>query len=203
MKENGGPFDTSPERINALSDGVFAIIMTIMILELKHPSEATFSALFAAWPVWISYLVSYAFIAIVWINHHYILKHASEATVRLMWVNFAHLFSVSLIPFLTDWIAETRLEPIPVMMYAWVFVLVNVTYLALIREVMHPGNHRITPEFRRLLLRRAIGTIPLFGGGAIIALWFPYIGFVLICVCLVIYLRPGLSKRKGQRRSAR
>jgi len=152
--------------------------------------------------VWISYLVSYAFIAVVWINHHYILKHATEATVRLMWVNFAHLFSVSLIPFLTDWISETRLAPIPVMMYAWVFVLVNVTYLMLIREVMYHGDSSIPPRLRHLLLRRAIGTIPLFGAGAILALWFPDAGFVLICICLVIYLRPGLSARKGKRRPA-
>src|SRR5690242_9052619 len=107
MKTEDGSFETSPERINSFSDAVFAIIITIMILELKHPSAATFKALFAAWPVWVSYVVSYIFIAIVWINHHYVLKHASTATLRLMWVNFAHLFSVSLIPFLTDWIAES------------------------------------------------------------------------------------------------
>jgi len=126
----------TPERINAFSDGVFAIIITIMILELKRPSSPTFEALFAEWPTWISYIVSYIFIAIVWINHHYLLKHAAAASLRLIWVNFAHLFSVSLVPFDTDWMAETRLQSVPVVMYGFVFLLVNITYLLLIRETM-------------------------------------------------------------------
>lgn len=126
----------TPERINTFSDGVFAIVITIMILELKRPAGATFSALFAEWPAWVSYIVSYTFIAIVWINHHYLLKHVNTATKRLMWANFAHLFAVSLIPFLTDWMADTRLQSAPVMMYAFVFLLVNFTYLLLIRETI-------------------------------------------------------------------
>jgi uncharacterized membrane protein len=100
--------NSAPDRVYAFSDGVFAIIITIMILELKKPESATFHALFQLWPTWLSYFVSYAFIAIVWLNHHYLLKQVSHASLRLMWVNFAHLFSVSLIPFLTDWIAETK-----------------------------------------------------------------------------------------------
>jgi uncharacterized membrane protein len=184
----------SPERINAFSDGVFAIIITIMILELKHPSKPTFSALFAAWPVWISYLVSYVFIAIVWINHHYVLKHATSVRLRLIWVNFAHLFSVSLIPFLTDWIAETRLESVPVVMYAFVFVLVNVTYLFLIRETMYQVSTGIRHQTRQILYRRSVLTIFLFVGAMIIAIWLPDIGFLMICVCLIIYLRPEVTK---------
>lgn len=193
MKKNGKIYGTTPERLNALSDAVFAIIITIMILELKHPSRPTFSALFAAWPVWVSYIVSYVFIAIVWINHHYVMKHATEATLRLMWVNFGHLFSVSLIPFLTDWIAESRLQSVPVAIYAFVFILVNVTYLLLIREIMGPENTKVDSRVRRLLYRRSILTIPVFAAGMIIALWLPYVGFLLVCVCLIIYLRPGVS----------
>jgi uncharacterized membrane protein len=97
-EKNEIEYESAPERINAFSDGVFAIVITIMVLELKRPSSPTFAALFAEWPTWISYIVSYVFIAIVWINH-YLLRRATIATPASMWANFAHLFSVSLIPF--------------------------------------------------------------------------------------------------------
>jgi uncharacterized membrane protein len=193
MDAKEGNHTYSPERVNAFSDGVFAIIITIMILELKHPARATFSALFAAWPVWISYIVSYAFIAIVWINHHYILRYAPHATLRLIWINFGHLFSVSLIPFLTDWIAETRLQSVPVVLYAFVFVWVNITYLFLIREVLYQGTTKISHERRRALYRRSLLTIFVFAAAMTLALWYPYIGFLMICLCLIIYLRPAVK----------
>jgi uncharacterized membrane protein len=74
MEKDEMVHESTPERINTFSDGVFAIIITIMTLELKRPSNPTFGALFAEWPTWISYVVSYVFIAIVWINHHYLLQ---------------------------------------------------------------------------------------------------------------------------------
>jgi uncharacterized membrane protein len=195
MEQGEKIYESTPERITAFSDGVFAIVITIMILELKRPASASFGALLEAWPVWISYIVSYAFIAIVWINHHYVLRHAATATLRLMWANFAHLFSVSLIPFLTDWIAETRLQSVPVVMYAFVFMLVNVTYLLLIRETIYTKkNMKISEQARRLLHKRSVLTIFIFTGAMIAAFWFPYIGFLMICVCLVIYLRPEASR---------
>src|ERR1700709_73365 len=100
---------TGPERLSAFSDAVFAVIITVLVLELKPPSADTFSALLPLWPIGLSYAVSYLFIAIVWVNHHHLLNYADEATPRLVWSNFAHLFSVSLIPFTTQWIAESRL----------------------------------------------------------------------------------------------
>ena len=185
--------ESGPERVNAFSDGVFAIVITIMILELKRPSGPTFGALFSEWPTWISYVVSYLFIAIVWINHHFLLKQASVATLRLMWANFVHLFAVSLIPFNTDWMAETRLEPVPVVMYGFVFLLVNVTYLLLIREIMGPRKNSTRPsQARRLFHVRSVSTILIFGTAMVVAFWHPYIGFALICACLALYLRPDM-----------
>jgi uncharacterized membrane protein len=180
----------TPERINAFSDGVFAIIITIMILELKRPSSPTFEALFAEWPTWISYIVSYIFIAIVWINHHYLLKHAAAASLRLIWVNFAHLFSVSLVPFDTDWMAETRLQSVPVVMYGFVFLLVNITYLLLIRETMGSKRMDMPDRASRLFHVRSVITIMIFGSGMLVAFWHPYTGFAIICACLTLYLRP-------------
>ncbi len=197
--------ESTPERINAFSDGVFAIIITIMILELKRPSNPTFGALFAEWPTWISYVVSYIFIAIVWIifiaivwiNHHYLLKHATVATLRLMWANFAHLFSVSLIPFNTDWMAETRLQSVPVVMYGFVFLLVNITYLLLIRETMGTKKRMDMPNrATRLFHVRSVLTILIFGSGMVVALWHSYVGFGIICACLILYLRPEVPGMK-------
>jgi hypothetical protein len=99
----------TPERMNAFSDGVFAVIITILVLELRPPKEASFKALLELWPTAISYAISYLFIAIVWVNHHHLLRFPDVATHRLIWGNFAHLFAVSLMPFCTAWIASTRL----------------------------------------------------------------------------------------------
>ena len=100
--------EAGTRRLSLFSDGVFAVLITILVLELKPPSADTFSALLPLWPTGLSYAVSYLFIAIVWVNHHHLFSYAEVATPRLMWSNFAHLFSVSLIPFTTEWIAESR-----------------------------------------------------------------------------------------------
>jgi uncharacterized membrane protein len=197
MEGTGVVHEFTPERINAFSDGVFAIIITIMILELKRPSNPTFGALFAEWPTWISYFVSYIFIAIVWINHHYLLKQTTVATLRLIWANFAHLFAVSLIPFNTDWMAETRLESVPVAMYGFVFLLVNITYILLIRETMGAKKSMDMPnQATRLFHVRSVLTILIFGSAMVVALWHPYVGFGIICACLTLYLRPEVPGMK-------
>ncbi|MEP6887847.1 MAG: TMEM175 family protein [Nitrospirales bacterium] len=124
-----------PERLSAFSDVFFAVIITIMVLELKAPAEPKFSAWLPLWPTATSYTVSYLFIAVVWINQHHLMYYARTATLRLIWVNFAHLFVVSLVPFTTMWIADTHLAGVAVSFYAGVFLLVNLSYLWLIVEV--------------------------------------------------------------------
>jgi uncharacterized membrane protein len=112
-----------------LSDGVFAVIITIMVLELKPPEYHTFAALAPLWPTTLSYAASYEFIAIVWMNHHHLLRFADDPTPRLIWITFVHLFMVSLVPFATAWVASTRLAAVPVFVYAAEFVLVESAYL--------------------------------------------------------------------------
>jgi uncharacterized membrane protein len=188
------PEESTPERIYAFSDGVFAIIITIMILELKKPEEATFDALFQLWTTWLSYGVSYIFIAIVWLNHHYLMRYARSAKLRLMWANFAHLFSVSLIPFLTDWVSDTRMQSVPVIMYAFVFILVNATYLWLIWETHCDNMGRAVPNrARKLLHLRSFITLTLFTTAMIVSFWVPFLGFGLIVCCLLLYLRPAFE----------
>ena len=191
---------TTPDRVRAFSDGVFAVIITILVLELKPPTTATFSALLPLWPTGLSYVVSYLFIAIVWVNHHHLFGYAEEATPRLIWSNFAHLFSVSLIPFTTEWIADSRLAAAPVVLYALVFVLVNITYLALCTEVIdRPAHEDISHRLERLFRMRSFITIGGFVAAAIIALSWPVLGMVLICLCLIVYLRPDVPTQKNVR----
>src|SRR5438046_10627856 len=89
---------TTPERLSFFSDAIFAVLITVLVLGL-HPTERpTFEAFLELWPTWLSYAVSYLFIAIVWTNNHYLLRYATERTPRLIWLTFPHLFSMSLLP---------------------------------------------------------------------------------------------------------
>jgi hypothetical protein len=87
--------ETTADRLGAFSDGVLAVIITIMVLELKAPDKTTFSALLPLWSIMISYAVSYLFIAIIWLNHHHLLRFVDRTTPALIWVNFAHLRGVA------------------------------------------------------------------------------------------------------------
>jgi uncharacterized membrane protein len=175
----------SPDRLRTFSDGVFAIIMTILVLELRPPDSPTFSAFLSLWSTGLSYAVSYLFLAIVWINHHHVMRYAEVATPRLIWGNFAHLFTVSLMPFSMAWIAS------PVSLYAAVFVLVNATYIALYWEVVdRPNIADVSPRTRRMMRIRSFVTLALFAAATVVALRFPIGGLGLICCCLILYLRP-------------
>src|SRR5215510_12627118 len=107
----------SADRLATYSDAVFAVIVTIMVLELKAPQEPAFSALWPLWPTAISYAVSYVFIAIIWSNHRYLARLVGVPTLGLIWINFVHLFIVSLLPFATAWVARTRLASSSVAFY--------------------------------------------------------------------------------------
>jgi uncharacterized membrane protein len=192
----------TPERLAAFSDGVFAVLITVLVLELRPPETPTFAALVALWPTWLSYAVSYLFIAIVWVNHHYLLRYATDATPGLLWFNFAHLFSMSLLPLSTAWMAVSRLAPQPVAFYAAVFFLVNATYIALIWELIdRPGGEGVPAKTRRIMHWRSIATLCLFGLAAVVALKFPVTGLGICIACLVLYLRPdppGAPPQKAQ-----
>jgi uncharacterized membrane protein len=181
----------TPERLGAFSDGVFAVLITVLVLELRPPEEPSFEALLALWHTWLSYAVSYLFIAIVWVNHHYLMRYAEEATQRLLWFNFAHLFSMSLLPLSTAWMAVSKLAPQPVAFYAAVFFLVNATYIALIWELIHRAPHRQIPtSVRRVMRWRSLATLVLFAVAAGVALKFPLAGLLICIACLTVYLRP-------------
>jgi uncharacterized membrane protein len=179
----------TPERLSMFSDGVFAVPITVLVLDLHPPELPTFKAFISLWPTWLSYAVSYLFIAIVWTNHHYLMRYATEATPRLLWFNFAHLFSMSLLPLATAWMAVSRLAPQPVAFYAAVFFLVNATYIGLIWELIDSVDD-IAPRVRRIMRFRAITTLCLFAAAAVVALKYPLVGLGVCICCLIVYLRP-------------
>jgi uncharacterized membrane protein len=181
----------TPERLTTFSDGVFAVLITVLVLELRPPELPTFKALLSLWPTWLSYAVSYLFIAIVWANHHHLMHYATEATPRLMWFNFAHLFSVSLLPLSTAWMAVSELAPQPVAFYAAVFFLVNATYIALIHELIDRApTDRVSPREHRIMRFRSIATLCVFAAAAVVALKYPLVGLGMCICCLIVYLKP-------------
>jgi len=181
----------TPERLSAFSDGVFAVLITVLVLDLRPPELPTFEALLSLWPTWLSYAVSYVFIAIVWTNHHHLMRYATTVTPRLLWFNFAHMFSVSLLPLSTAWMAVSELAPQPVSFYAMVFFLVNVTYIFLVRELVDRRPARDVPaKVRRIMRVRSIATLCLFAAAAVVALKYPLVGLGVCVCCLVVYLKP-------------
>jgi len=182
------------ERLAAYSDAVFAVIVTIMVLELKAPEEAAASALVPLWPTILSYAMSYLFIAIIWINHHYLMRFVETPTLGLIWINFVHLFMVSLLPFATAWVARTRLASTPVAFYAGLFVCIDIAYNVFERHVLARAHATHVPErARRLARRRSLVVLAIFVVAMLVALVAPRVGFGLICAGLVLHLRPDVA----------
>ena len=188
------------ERLNAFSDGVFAVVITILALDLRPPHAPSLDALLELWPTLISYAVSYLFIAIVWVNHHHLLRYACAATPRLIWGNFAHLFSVSLLPFSTAWIAGSKLAPLPVTIYAGIFALVNATYLLLCWEAVdRPAIEEIPHQARMMMRMRSLATLLGFLAAATVSLQHPMFALAMICTCLAVYLKPQVDSGHAPR----
>jgi uncharacterized membrane protein len=171
------------ERLATFSDGIFAVIITIMVLQLRLPAHATFGSLFDQWPTALSYAVSYLLIVIMWINHHFLWSFAKHSTPRLILWNFMHMLTASLVPFATAWVAAERIAAVPVFVYAAVIVLVNLSYHAFALEVMHGPN-------RRRALTRSTVTLVLFSSAMLLSLALPLLAFALVTCVLVTYARP-------------
>jgi len=185
---------TTADRLAAYSDAVFAVIVTIMVLELKAPDRAAFSALWPLWPTAVSYAVSYLFIAIVWINHHYLWRFVGPPKLGLIWINFVHLFMVSLVPFATAWVARTRLASSSVAFYAGLFVCIDIAYNVFEREVLIRADAtQVSERMRRLARRRSMIVLAGFTIATFVALVAPRLGFGLICTALILHLRPNVS----------
>jgi uncharacterized membrane protein len=123
-------------RLEAFSDGVFAIIITIMVLELKVPHSASLAALLALWPVFLSYVLSFVFLGIYWNNHHHMLHAVGRISGRNLWANLHLLFWLSLIPFVTGWMGENHFATGPVALYGVVLLCAACAYWLLQRSLI-------------------------------------------------------------------
>lgn len=118
-------------RLEAFSDGVFAIIITIMVLELKVPHDPDINALRPLLPTFLTYVLSFIYLGIYWNNHHHLLSVCPQVTGGIMWANLHMLFWSSLLPFVTGWMGENHFQPIPSALYGGVLLMAAVAYLIL------------------------------------------------------------------------
>jgi uncharacterized membrane protein len=133
----------SKARLEAFSDGVIAILITIMVLELKVPHGEDFAALRPLLPVFLTYVLSFVFLGIYWNNHHHLLHAAGQINGKILWANLHLLFWLSLIPFVTGWMGENHLSPLPTAVYGVVMLVAGVSYLILqnaIRAQLGPNS---------------------------------------------------------------
>lgn len=129
-------FIVHKNRLEAFSDGVIAIIITIMVLELKVPHDAELSALLALYPVFISYVLSFIYVGIYWNNHHHLLHAAQRVDGRVLWANLHLLFWLSLFPFASGWMGENHFAATPVALYGFVLLMAAIAYFILARMLI-------------------------------------------------------------------
>ena len=136
-------------RLEAFSDGVLAIIITIMVLELKVPHDDSVAALAPLVPVFLSYLVSFVYVGIYWTNHHHMMHTCTRVTGPILWANLHLLFWLSLIPFVTGWMGENHFESVPTALYGVVLFMSGMAYVILQQQI-------ILSQGPDSLLRRAV-----------------------------------------------
>jgi TMEM175 potassium channel family protein len=123
-------------RLEAFSDGVIAIIITIMVLELRAPHGAELTQLTPLIPAFLSYVMSFVYIGIYWSNHHHLLQASNRVNGRILWANLHLLFWLSLVPFVTAWMGENHFQPWPVALYGLVLLLAGFAYVLLTRALL-------------------------------------------------------------------
>jgi len=180
----------SKGRLEAFSDGVLAIIITIMVLELSVPHEPTFDALFALWPVFVSYVLSFAYVGIYWNNHHHLFQVVRVVDGRVLWANLLVLFCLSLFPFGTAWMGETGFDSVPVAVYGVILLSAALAYYVLVRVLIRTQP----PETR---LAEAIGNDAkgkispiVYAIGIPVAFVAPWVSFVMFAAVALLWIVP-------------
>ena len=126
----------SKDRLEAFSDGVIAIIITIMVLELRPPEGITLAALRPLTPIFLSYVISFVFLGVYWNNHHHLFQAVEQVNGRVLWANLHLLFWLSLVPFVTAWMGENQFARGPVILYGAVMIMAAIAYYILVRSLM-------------------------------------------------------------------
>jgi uncharacterized membrane protein len=178
------------ERLAAFSDGVIAIIITIMVLELKVPHGADWSALASVVPVFLSYVLSFLYIAIYWNNHHHMMHTVHRVNGAILWANMHLLFWLSLLPFATGWMGENGFAQVPTALYGMALLMPAVAYYVLEITIIRqqgPGG----------ALAKAVGTdvkgkisLVLYLAAVALAFVFPWISHAIYVLVAVMWLGP-------------
>jgi uncharacterized membrane protein len=178
------------ERLAAFSDGVIAIAITVMALELPKPDGASWDALRADAPVLLAYLLSFVYLGIYWNNHHHMLAAVSRVSGSVLWANLHLLFWLSLVPFVTGWISEERFAPIPTGAYGFVLLLAAVAYWILQNRLLRAQG----PDLR---LRAAVGrdlkgklSPALYIAGILLTFASQWLGLAVYVIVALIWLIP-------------
>jgi uncharacterized membrane protein len=179
----------SKGRLEAFSDGVMAIIITIMVLELKVPHEGTLSALRPLIPKFLSYILSFIFIAIYWNNHHHLWQAVEKVNGSILWASMHLLFWLSLIPFTTGWMGENHFSTTPVALYGVVLWMSAMAYYLKVRALMayHPSDSVLAAALgegrkERISLVLYTAAIPL----AFVASWIALGSYVTVAIMWLV-----------------
>src|SRR5260221_3889255 len=189
-------------RLEAFSDGVIAILITIMVLELKTPEEHGWAALGLLWPKLCAYLLSFVFLGIYWNNHHHMFHVTTQVTGAMLWANLHLLFWLSLVPFATAWMGETRLARTPTAMYGVILFMAGIAYYVLKTTI-------ITSQGAQSALKAAVGSdtkgkiSPLMYAVAIpIAFVSPWVAAAIYVAVALMWLIPDPRIEKHLREQA-
>ena len=180
-----------PGRLEAFSDGVIAILITIMVLELKVPASHEPAALVSLWPVGLSYLLSFLMIAIYWVNHHGLFHRCRGVNNAVLWTNMAFLFCISLIPFATAYMGENRFAPFATALYAGSLLLAGLSFVPMRSAVERQLED--DADDRRIGRRAAIKnwiSVALYAASMPLAYVHPAITLALAYVVAAIYFLP-------------
>jgi len=182
-------------RLEAFSDGVMAIIITIMVLEFKVPKETSWESLWQLWPVFTSYALSFFFVGLNWSSHHHLFNLANKVNNKVLWANLLALFFLSFTPFATAWMGENAFKRTTVAFYSITLTLSVVAYLVLVHQLrcLHGYNSTFSKAFKGYW--KIYMTIALNSSAALIAfLGFPKLAFVLLVLTSLSWLIPNHKK---------
>ncbi len=184
------PFSTDPSRLEAFSDGVIAVIITIMVLELKPPLGTDLDGLRATLPTFLAYVLSFVYVGIYWNNHHHMLRAAKGIDGRAMWLNLMLLFFLSLVPFTTSWLGQHPTAALPTALYGAV-LFCNAIAFTLLQMCLIAVNGRDT-AFAQAVATDVKGKASLvfYLAGIGFAFVSPYISDALFIIVAIIWFIP-------------
>jgi uncharacterized membrane protein len=184
--------DLSPARVEAFSDGVIAIIITIMVLELHVPQDHTLHGLLGLWQTFASYALSYLLVAIYWVNHHHLFSVVRRVDLGILWSNIVLLFVLSLVPFFTAFVGQSHMSPFAVLTYSGLLFTSALAFMALKMAVAkhHFRGDPHMEELSRAATRKNAIALAMYMLAMLSAYWHSALSMVLIALVAVMYLVP-------------